>query len=434
MQTTQANSSTSLPNRLFFNETLNKALTQAKRQNKILALLLINIDHFQEITNSLDASQLDFLLTELGNRFTSILRTGDLVAHLGAGEFAVLLLDLEQPKLAAAVAEKILKASTLPFHLDSQTIQLTISIGICLFPDDGKTLEELQKGAARALDQAKNQGGKQYQFSQVQRTVEAQDYLTLHAALLKALEAKEFVLYYQPKLDLRTAKLSGLEALIRWDHPTLGLIDPMQFIPSAEESNLILALGEWALWEACHRNKAWQEEGYHPLSVAVNIAPKQFYHPQLKNTIKAVLEETALDPRYLVLELSEMTLFDNIPKVTQILQGLQTLKLSIALDDFGTGHTSMIDLKNFPLNSIKIDQSFIKPLPDDSKNAAFVTTLISFAQQLGMRVVAEGVETEMQMKFLKQAHCDEVQGYIISPPLPASKIVSLMYRKEDYKN
>lgn len=409
------------PSRLLFNEDLNRALIQAKRHDKLLALLFIELDDFQKIKDALGIEQTQALLEKLSQNFTAEIRAGDSLVHLEEDTFALLLAGLEQPKLAATVAKKILNVS--------HTFQLTVSIAICLFPEDGQTLEELEKRATATLCQAKNQGGNQYQFALPQRTTEAQDYLELQAALRQALRENEFILYYQPKLDLKTGSLAGLEALIRWNHPTLGLIDPLQFIPSAEETDLILEIGEWALREACHTNKTWQNEGYQPLIVAVNLSPKQFYNPELNTTIKQVLLESGLDPCYLELELTEMTVLDDIPKVTRILYQLHRLGLTVALDDFGTGHTSISYLKNFPLNTVKIDQSFIKSLPENASNAAITTAIITLAHHLGIQVVAEGVETLEQLNFLKKLHCDQVQGYFISPPLPASKIVVQMKKK-----
>lgn len=428
MQLTHIDPLTSLPNRIFFNEAINRALLQAKRHNRILALLLIDIDHFLEIKKTHGTTIANLALEELSKRFNSALRAGDTLAHLETDEFAVLLTDLEHPKLIGPVAEKLLKASSLPFKINSHEIQLTTSIGIGVFPEDGQTLEDLQKHAADTLYQAKHQGGNSYQFSLPQRTLEAHDYIKLQAALRQALKNNEFILHYQPKLDLKTWTICGVEALIRWEHPTLGLIDPIKFIPSAEETGLIIQIGEWALREACRINKQWQNEGYQAISISVNLSPKQFYHPHLRKTVAQILMETELDPRYLELEITEMTVMDDIPKVNDLLMGLKSLGLTLSIDDFGTGHTSISYLKDFPINTVKIDQSFVKTLPHDNKNAAITTAIIILAHQFQMTIVAEGVETMEQLQFLGGQHCDQVQGYFISRPLPASKISAQLAR------
>jgi len=424
----ETNALTSLPNRISFNEATNKALLQAGRNNTMLALLLIDMDHFQELKQAHGPTVTHGLLEELSKRFRALLRASDTLAHLENDEFALLLTDLEQTKLIGLVAEKLLKACAEPFKLNSEEVLLTASIGISTFPNDGQTLEELQKKVADALYQAKKQGGNNYQFTLPQMTLEAHHFMKLQAALREALNNNEFRMYYQPKLDLKTWGLSGVEALIRWEHPTYGLIDPLKFIPSAEETGLILQIGEWTLREACRASMAWQNKGYQPISVAVNLSPKQLYQPELIKIVKAVLNESALDPRYLDLEIAEMTVMDDTEKVNHILHGLKNLGVTLSVDDFGIGHTSISYLRDFPINTVKIDQSFIKSLPLDPKNAAITTAIITLAHQLGIKVVAEGVETMEQVKFLADQHCDQVQGYFISRPLPAAKIVAQMTR------
>jgi diguanylate cyclase (GGDEF)-like protein len=424
MQLTHVDPLTSLPNRIAFNEGINRALMHARRHSTLLALLLLDIDHFHEIKKKYGITISNLLLEELGRRLSAVLRADDTLAHLETDEFAVLLTDVEHPKLIGPVAEKLLKASSVPFKINSQEIQLTISIGVGIFPEDGETLEDLQKHAAATLYQAKHQGGNLYQFSLPQRMLEAQDYIKLQDALRHALKNNEFLLHYQPKLDLKTWAIRGVEALIRWKHPELGLIDPVKFIPSAEETGLIIQIGEWTLREACRMNKEWQNEGYQGISMAVNLSPKQFYHPELKASVEKALRESSLDPLYLELEITEMTIMDDIPKVNALLHQLKDLGLALSIDDFGTGHTSLSYLKDFPINAVKIDQSFIKSLPEDSKNAAITTALIILAHQLDIKVIAEGVETMEQLQFLSSQNCDQVQGYFVSRPVPASKIAA----------
>ena len=424
MLTTDVAQLTSIPNRIYFNEALARALVQAKRHQKALALLIINIDHFKVISAELGVENTKLVLETLAQRFEATLRGGDLLAHFENDEFAVLLTDIEQPKLIGPVAAKLLAAGASSIPLKVQDLKLSLSIGISLFPEDGQNLEDLEKSAAATLYRAKQHGGNTYQFALPQMTLEAHDFMKIRTALHQALLKNEFVLYYQPKLNIKDWTIVGVEALIRWEHPTLGLIDPLKFIPSAEETGLIVQIGEWVLLEACRQNKEWQHEGYLPISVSVNLSPKQFYHPELMQHIESALKKTGLDASFLDLEITEMTVMDEVKKVNKLLHELKALGLSLSIDDFGTGHTSLSYLKDFPFSLIKIDQSFIKAIPSDKQCTAIASAIITLAHEVGAKVVAEGVETMEQLQFLTQEHCDQIQGYFISRPLPACKISS----------
>lgn len=419
---------TTLPNRIFFNEILNKALSHAKRRDKILAILFINLDTFATLNNNLGHNVGDFVLKELANRFVHALRSEDIVAKLEGDEFIILLNDINKPKFASTVAEKILKACELPIKFENHEIHLTASIGICIFPNDGSSLETLFKCAELSLQKAKSEGGNRYQFYTQAMDVEAKEYIQLEGALRKALAEKQLTLYFQPKLHLKKGTLIGVEALIRWTHPELGIINPSKFIPLAEETNLIMQIGEWALREACKINKFWQDEGYEHLSIAVNISPKQFQHPHIVDIIESALKETGLHPSYLELEINESTIMTDMASAAQKLEAIKAIGVEISIDHFGLGYTSISQLKYLPITSIKIDQNFIKGIPLKPNDLAITSAIIALAHNLGLMVVAEGVETAEQVQYLANLNCDIIQGYFLSHPLPSQKII-LQFRK-----
>lgn len=410
---------TDLPNRILFNEALNKTISHAKRHNKIAAVLIINLDAFRDINTAMGRATGDFVLKRISKRFTRALRAEDILARLEGDEFIVLLNDIEQPKFASVVAEKLLAACSKPI----KEFFVTASIGISVYPNDGESLENLLNNADMALYKAKSSGGNSYQFYTEQMHIEASEYLQLGAALREALEKDELTLYFQPKLHIKTGTIIGAEALIRWIHPELGIITPAKFIPVAEETGLIMQLGEWALRKACKTNKTWQDEGYEHLTVAVNISPKQFYHHEFATIIANVLGETGLNPQYLELEINESTVMNDIDKAMTTLENIKATGVQISIDHFGTGYTSISHLKRFPVSAVKIDKSFIKGVPNNPNDTAITNAFIALAHNLSIEVVAEGVETSEQMQYLSIQNCDVIQGYFISHPLPAQKIV-----------
>jgi len=399
-----------------FSGVISKAINQAERYQRNLALLLININPLS-LDISLDLNQKIFEHAQF--ILQTKLRSSDTLLPRDHRSFIVLLTDLAHPKILGQVAEKLIKSLTQSFTINHEEICLTCNIGIATFPKDGKTLEALQIQAQTALDQATRQGLNHYQFPQLQRTIEAQDYTELQTALNQALNAQEFILHYQPQMDLKTRRIISVEALLRWQHPVLGLIDPSYFVASAEESGMMMKIGEWVLRQACLTNKQWQEQGHQPISIAVNLSPTQLLHPQTESLVNKILQETGLDPRYLDLEITEMTIMDDVKKFRSLLDKFKQLGVSLSLDDFGTGHTALQYLKDFPIDHLKIDQSFIKPLPQDPQNAAIVKALITVGHQLGCKIIAEGVETQEQFEYLAAQDCDFGQGYYISRPLPA---------------
>lgn len=422
---------TSLPNRVFFNEILNKAISHAGRRKKILAILLIDIDNFKMLYTQLGKINSDTILKEIGKRFSTILRSEDIIAKLDGDEFIVLLNDIGKPKFASTVSEKLLHACSQPIKINSNDYIITASIGICVYPHDGHSLESLLKNANNALFKAKHLGKNSYQFYTHEMSVEAREYIQLDSALRKATRNNELVLYYQPKFRIKTGSITGLEALMRWEHPVLGIISPSTFIPHAEDSGLINQIGEWALQEACEKAKFWQDEGYEHMTLAIKLSSKQFLHPDIATQIRNVIQRTNFNPKYLELEIDEKALMTNIEETKMILDKIKATGVEIAIDHFGVGYTSISHLKKFPISTIKIDQSFIKGVPNNPDDIAIVTAIISLAHKLGIEVVAEGVETAEQVQFLTSQQCDIIQGYFLGNPVPASKVILQLSKLQD---
>lgn len=414
---------TSLPNRVLFNEMLNKAINHANRHHKQLAVLFIDLDRFKKVNDALGHTVGDLLLKEVASRFSSALRAEDMLARLGGDEFIILLNDINHPKFAGPVAEKLLQICAKAVHIDNHELFVTTSIGICIYPNDGTSLEDLQRNADMAMYKAKKHGGNAYRYFTHQMNIEAHEHIKLESALRKALLNNELVLHYQPQYNLSDGTLSGVEALIRWDSPTHGLIDPGRFIPLAEETGLILPIGEWALREACRANKSWQEKGFKKISVAVNISPKQFRHQDIAQLVANVLEETKLAPEYLEIEITETAVMDDITLAITKLNEINAMGVKVAIDDFGTGYTSISNLKLYPVSVLKIDQHFIQGIPNNYNDTAIIVAMIALAHTLHIKVIAEGVETAEQLQYLADNDCDLVQGYYLSRPLPESKLI-----------
>jgi diguanylate cyclase (GGDEF)-like protein len=413
---------TTLPNRVFFNEILNKAINHSKRHQKILAVLFIDIDRFKNINDALGHTFGDLVLKEMGVRFAALLRAGDIIARLGGDEFIILLNDIGHPKYAGPVADKLLNACAKLVKIESHEFFLTASIGVSIYPDDGNSLEDLQKNADLAMYKAKRAGGGIYQYYTHEMDAAAHEHIKLETELRKAIQNSEFILYFQPQLNLKTGLVNRVEALIRWEHPELGLIPPMKFIPLAEETGLIMPIGEWALHEACRLSKQWQEEGYDPITIAVNISPKQFRHQDVARIVADALKKSDLNPMYLEVEITETAVMDNVDDAINKLASIHNMGVQISVDDFGTGYTSISYLRQFPVSVLKIDQTFIKGIPQNQNDIAITSAVIALGHNLGLAVVAEGVETAEQMQYLTEHNCDLIQGYFLSRPLPPSKI------------
>jgi diguanylate cyclase (GGDEF)-like protein len=432
---------TGLPNRLLFKEYLSHALAHATRTQKMAAILFLDLDRFKQINDTLGHSIGDKLLQRVAECLVVCIRKcdtlgrvagGDVtssVSRLGGDEFTVLLTDIDTVQDAARVAHRIISTVSQPFNLDGHEMIVTTSIGISLYPDDGKDVVTLIKNADTAMYHAKDQGRNNFQFYNQSMNSTAYERLVLENHLRKALERNEFVLHYQPQFDIMTDEIIGVEALIRWRHPDLGMVSPGVFIPLAEETGLIMQIDEWVLKTACAQNKAWQEAGLPFITMAVNLSGQNFIRKNLVGIIARAIEDTRLDPRYLELELTESVLMKNAKETASTLQVLKEMGLRFSIDDFGTGYSSLSYLKRFPLDTLKIDQSFIREITTDSDNAAITTAIIAMAHSLKLKVVAEGVETEEQLAFLRDHGCHAMQGFLYSKPLPAAEVAQFILEK-----
>lgn len=409
---------TDLPNRLLFSEQLSLAIPNALRQEKTLAVMFLDLDRFKTINDTLGHTVGDRLLQDVSQRLKNALRAGDIVARWGGDEFIVLLPLIEQIEDATQTAKRILKALDSVFHLEGNDLYITSSIGIALLDRDSIDAESLIKNADTALYYAKEQGRNQYQYYNSAMNAKAPERLTLEKRLRQALEKGEFSLHYQPRVDVATGAISGMEALIRWQSPQMGAVSPGMFIPVAEESGLIVPIGEWVLRTACAQNKAWQEAGLLPICVAVNLSPLQFRQPQLVETIARILEETGLESQYLEVEITETTAIQDIEFTRTVLEKLERMGVRLSIDDFGTGHSSLSRLQLLPLHNLKIDRSFIQDLTKNIKVSHIVTAVVTLGRSLGLSIIAEGVEKEEELEFLRSIDCESVQGFLFYRPLP----------------
>ncbi len=416
---------TGLPNRASFNHSLQHAIRVAARKDAKLAVMFIDLDRFKNINDSLGHDYGDYLLQDISQRLKGVLRDSDIVARLGGDEFVVLIEDWQSMQDLCAVSDKILKAVAKPFILEEQEYDLTTSVGISTFPQHGISAQELLRHADVAMYRAKELGKNNYQFYTSLLDFNSVDRLRLESALRRAVNRDEMVLHYQPIVNLETGYLVGMEALLRWQHPEQGLLLPGVFMTIAEETGLIVSIGEWVLREACEQNRRWHEMGYGPLRVSVNLSARQF-QPSLVDMVTRVLEETGLAPQLLELEITESMVMQHPDQAVRMLNELSSMGISFSIDDFGTGYSSLAYLKRFSIDSLKIDRSFISESTLDSDNAAIIRAIIQMAHGLEIRVVAEGVETAEQALFLRNNHCDRVQGYHFSKPLPSHQFEDII--------
>jgi diguanylate cyclase (GGDEF)-like protein/PAS domain S-box-containing protein len=419
---------TGLPNRMLFNDRLGQALAQAHRTHDMLAVLFLDVDRFKTINDTLGHVVGDKLLAAVAQRLTRCLREGDTVARLGGDEFGIVLPAAAGVKGVARVAEKILKELGPSFSVDGHELHITASIGISVCPSDGDDADTLVKNADAAMYRAKEQGRDNYQLYAPSMNAMALDRLVLENNLRRAVERCEFALYYQPQVNLQTHEVVGAEALVRWKPPGHELMLPDRFIRVAEETGLIVPIGEWVLRTACAQNKAWQDAGLPPLRVAVNLSARHFRHQALVETVGRALESTGLDPRYLELELTESVLMEGAETTISTLHALKAMGVRLSVDDFGTGYSSLSYLKRFPIDTLKIDQSFVQDITHDSDDAVIATLIISMAHALNLTVVAEGVENQGQVEFLKPHGCDHMQGFLFGRPMPAADFVEYLKR------
>ncbi|HYT15672.1 MAG TPA: EAL domain-containing protein [Burkholderiales bacterium] len=417
---------TTLPNRALFSKILNHGISQAHRRKKELAVLFIDLDRFKNINDTLGHEAGDALLKEVGKRLKQSLRESDTVARLGGDEFVVLLEELADQKHVSVVAHKILTTLVKPFVTLGQEFRVTASIGISTYPADGEDERSLMKNADIAMYRAKEEGKNNFQFYSKELNEHSFERLTMESSLRRALERNEFELHYQPKVDLRTGRITGVEALLRWHHPDLGMVSPAQFIPMAEETGLIVPIGKWVLRTACRQHKAWQDQGLPRLSVAVNLSARQFSDENLLQDITSIVKESGIDPVLLELEITESMLMNNVEKAIRTLDALNEMGIRLAIDDFGTGYSSLSTLKRFPINTIKVDRSFIRDLPGGVDDRAIAGAIIAMGQALGMTVIAEGVETKEQADYLRGQSCDEFQGFYFKKAMPADELAQLL--------
>jgi diguanylate cyclase (GGDEF)-like protein/PAS domain S-box-containing protein len=422
----QHDSLTDLPNRVLLADRLGEAIALSNRYRRKLALLFLDLDRFKHINDSLGHVVGDGLLQSVGRRLFTCVRSSDTVSRLGGDEFVVLLWEVKQPQDAAIIAEKILQALRVPHQVMQHELHITGSIGIVSYPDDGSDAETLLKKADVAMYHAKESGRDIYQFFKSEMNVRAMERQSLEDSLRHAMDRCELSLHYQPKMDLATGTILGIEPLLRWFHPQRGLVPPGQFIAVAEDCGLIVPIGQWVLREACGQARIWQDAGLRHMSMAVNISAVQLRAPGFVASVRSILTETNLDPRCLELELTETGLMEHSRTIEDVLKELKGIGVLLTLDDFGTGYSSLSHLKRFPIDALKIDQSFVRDLTTDQEDASIVTAVIGMGKSLHMRVVAEGVETREQLTMLREYGCPQGQGYYFSRPVPAVEFGHLL--------
>jgi diguanylate cyclase (GGDEF)-like protein/PAS domain S-box-containing protein len=417
---------TGLPNRMLLNDRVSQAIALAQRHFKKVAVLFLDLDGFKHINDSLGHPIGDKLLQSIAKCLVSCGRSSDTVSRQGGDEFVVLLSEVDQADDAAITAQRMLQAVAEAHSIGQHVLHVTASIGLSIYPDDGLDAETLIKNADTAMYQAKENGHQSYKFFMPAMNVRAVERQSIEESLRRALERQEFALQYQPIINLRTGEITGAEALIRWTHPTRGPVSPAQFIPIAEDCGLILPIGNWVLREACKQAQAWRHAGLPLATIAVNISAIEFRDERFLDGVFAVLKETGLDPRSLELELTESVLMKRVDSTGSILKTLRASGVQVAVDDFGTGYSSLSYLRKFPIDALKIDQSFVRQITTAPDETTIVTAVISMGRSLKLRVVAEGVETQEELAFLQAHQCDEAQGYFFSRPLPPEQFAKLL--------
>ncbi|RFC39044.1 MAG: PAS domain S-box-containing protein/diguanylate cyclase (GGDEF) domain-containing protein [Candidatus Nitrotoga sp. LAW] len=417
---------TNLPNGLLLQDRLAQAISHAGREKHKVAVMCLDLDHFKAINDMLGHLVGDKLLQEVAKRISSVSRASDTVSRRGGDEFVIMLPDLETVDDATDIAVKLIDAISGLCIIDGNEIKITTSIGISIFPEDGCDGDSLIKYADAAMYHAKKNGRNNYQFFTNEMNQLALERMSIERKLCHAIEQQGFCLHYQPQVNLRSGRIIGVEALLRWNNPEIGMVPPEYFIPIAEETGLIISIGEWVLREACRQNSEWRMLGLPKITVAVNLSAVQFRQNNFGEMIKEILREYELDPSGLELEITESAVMHNAEASIALLLELKAMGLKLAVDDFGTGYSSLSYLKRFPIDKLKIDQSFVRDITVDSDDAVIVSTIINMARTLKLKVIAEGVETAEQLSFLKHQECDEIQGYYFSKPMPPEKINSLL--------
>ena len=417
---------TGLPNRLLLADRLNQAIAQAQRHQNRCAVFVVDLDRFKAINDSLGHFAGDAMLKEVARRLAAALRKADTLARMGGDEFVLILNEISNPEHLEAIAAKVLAHIAQPMKLSELELHASASIGISIYPADGKDAETLLQHADAAMYHAKKSGRNAHRFFTPEMSAFARERLELENGLRRALVQHELILHYQPKVDVRTGSIDSAEALIRWQHPTHGLMAPTDFIPLAEETGVIIPIGEWVLNEACRQAQSWRASGLRPLRVAVNLSAQQFRQKKLVDVVATALRAACLEPRYLELELTESTVMHDAEQSIEILRELSTLGVRISVDDFGTGYSSLSYLRRLPLDKLKIDRTFIRELATSRDDAAIVKAIVSLAHNLRIKVIAEGVETPDQLVYLRELGCDQYQGYHYSAPVPNDAFVAMM--------
>jgi diguanylate cyclase (GGDEF)-like protein len=417
---------TDLPNREMFSGLLRQVIETAHRHQRRFAVLFIDLDRFKVINDSLGHDAGDMLLVEVASRLRGALRSSDVVARLGGDEFVVILEECAEIDDVERIAANLLCVLCQPMELRGHECHTTASIGIAMYPQNGSDALTLTKNADMAMYLAKEDGKNSFRFFSKEIKAQSIERLALETALRHALERDQLSLHYQPKVDMASGQITGVEALLRWSHPEFGMMSPLQFIPLAEETGLIVPIGRWVLMEACAQNMAWQRRGLRPVSVAVNLSPRQFADEHLLQNIDEALASSGMSPVLLQLEVTESMVMRNVSRAVRVLDAIRNRGIRLAIDDFGTGYSSMSLMKQFPIDTIKIDRSFVRDLPDDSEDRAIAQAIIGMGKALGMTVIAEGVETVEQQAFLRSHGCDEMQGFLFSKPLPSRQLADLL--------
>jgi diguanylate cyclase (GGDEF)-like protein/PAS domain S-box-containing protein len=417
---------TNLPNRTLLQDRLTQAIAIASRNDSRIAVLFLDLDGFKHINDSLGHAIGDRLLQSVAKRLLAAVRTSDTVSRLGGDEFVILLSEVAHAGDAGVKAGKILSALSAPFEIEQNTLRVTASIGVSTYPEDGQSAELLMRNADLAMYQAKEKGRSNYQFFEKGMNVRAVERQSIEGDLRCALEQDEFVVHYQPKIHLKTGAITGVEALVRWQHPKRGLVGPLQFISIAEDCGLMLPIGKWVLRESCRQAKAWQDAGLPPIEMAVNVSSVEFRNDEFLESICTILKETGLAPSCLELELTESVLMQHAEFSVPVLQKLKAMGVRLAIDDFGTGYSSLSYLRQFPIDTLKVDQSFIHEINAETDEATIISAVINMGCRMKHRVIAEGVETAEQLAFLRAHGCDEGQGYYFARPMPALETAKLL--------
>ncbi|GAV19967.1 cyclic di-GMP phosphodiesterase Gmr [Mariprofundus micogutta] len=430
---------TGLPNRTLFKEHLQQALQQAQRNGTRIAVMFLDLDNFKRINDSLGHKAGDQLLAEISSRLQQCIRgtdvatkdiqgSSDSLARLGGDEFTLMLTDIKDLHHVSTVAERVLKSLSEPIMLVGNRVVVTSSIGVSIYPDDGNEIDSLLKHADAAMYQVKYKGRNGVFFYDDELRQQSQNRLQLESELYKALKNDEMTLFYQPKINANTLKVEGFEALIRWIHPEKGMVSPADFIPVAEDSGLIIPMGKWVIKTACQQLQAWRQAGAEPITMAVNLSCHQFSDHQLLEAVEQIINETGVESELLEFEITESVLMQDAETAMRVLNEMKQMGMKLSVDDFGTGYSSMAYLKHFPLDVLKIDRSFVMDIPQDKQDITITTAIISLAKALELNVVAEGVETTEQLEFLRSCECDQIQGFLFSPPVPSEKAGPMIYK------